>query len=91
MVAPQVAAGNDSPGAGKNQRDCWAGNHFRSERCLPASRLPVGGFAMRHLMAKDHAGINAATQDGRLPQARLNVVPNHIFTGALAKTIVFTY
>jgi hypothetical protein len=52
MIAPQSAAKNDSPGAGKNQRDYWARNHFRPERCLPASRLPVGGFALRHLMAK---------------------------------------
>ena len=91
MIAPQSAARNDSPGAGKNQRDYWARNHFRPERCLPASRLPVGGFAMRHLMAKVMRGSMLQRRTSRLPQARLNVVPNQIITGALAKTIVFTY
>jgi hypothetical protein len=36
---------------------------------------------------QSHVGINAATQDvpDALPQARLNVVPNHSFTCALAE------
>jgi hypothetical protein len=45
MIAPQMAARNDSPGAGKNQRDYWARNQFRSERCLPASRMGWAALA----------------------------------------------
>lgn len=61
MIAPQSGCQDDSPGAGKNQRDYLGRNHFRSERCLPASRLGQAGSsgfpyrsggAMRHLMAK---------------------------------------
>ena len=43
MIAPQSGCQDDLPGAGKNQRDYWARNHFRPERCLPASRLGQAG------------------------------------------------
>lgn len=80
IIGPEITFG----------RSVAFGHRGGARQGLPDSRTGRG-FRNAASDSQSHAGIDAATQDGRLPQARRNVVPNHIITGALAKMIVFTY